>query len=1423
MTARWWGVPAAAVALLLGLVVVGPAAVRSVAFHRQAAVWVSRWVEAQLGRPTSVERVEVWADRVTLHRVRVAGLVRAEQVHVEWDLPSLVRERLAGRSGLWALRRVRLVAPFVVFVRGPQGRWNVEDLWRPAAVGPPAPAERLQAELQVEGGTAQVVDGLGGLRFSAREVRGRAWLADLPLIRLSAEAAVLPGTPARVWVSGWVDTQGAVADLAVRFAGARVTDWARFLAQDPRWRWEGGTVSGRLRLYGEARAPQLEGEVQLDGVAVWLPRERLRVRATGPVGVSGRWVSLRSVKAQVGSAVVDVSGEVRLAGEGAVELDARFRGADLAMVRRLVGAGLPVRGRVEGRVEVEGPLSAVRIRARLQAPMVRVGPETIQDATAQVDYGVGTVVIRSAAARLRGGTLRADAVASATPPRLVATAWLDRVDAAAASSWGLHLPLGGTLTGAVVVAGGSRDPAVGGVLRGARGELLAEPVDGWSAAFDYAGGTLKLYAARARSGGAEVHAWGEASGRSVHLDVAGRGVPVEQVVRRAGVHLPASGRLDVSGRVTGSLRAPQFSGRLWVGRGSVGTVRWDEAVLRLEASGSLLRVADLRWRDGPDTYQAAGWVSLRGSELDVRLQTPGARVERLLELGSVNLPVTGEVRGWVHVAGSLHDPVASGWFRLWGVQTPVIALSTAAGQFRWEGGVLSLEEAAVHSPAFDVRLQGAVSSTGHLQLWFSADPTRLEEVPQLRSAALRLSGQLAARGQVTGTVDAPVVEAQLSADRVQVNGETFHHVQGDVRWARGTLEARALRLHRGGASYSVEGRLSLSDDPMVDLVLEAKDADLLSLLAMVGVNLDADGRLSGRLALSGPLSRPRAELDVRLADGRLRGYRFPSASARAVLEDGRVVLQDVEVVASQGRLRAQGTVDLRGQTEVEVAGLGLEASAVSTLARLRTPLVGTLDFTVQLSGDLRDPTAGLALEVRGFGVAGAQVDRLTAHAIYRDGFLELEQLLLEEDGQRVRARGRLPLRLRQLEADPQGPVDFVASTDRADLGFLRLLPFVQEAEGPVEASLRVQGTVADPRMEGFVRADGGRLKLRGLDPALERIQLDVSFDHTRAALRQFRADLGGGAVEATGEARFEGLRLQGYRLQVSPRGTRVRVQPYLQAAVDGTAEVAGTATRARLAGRLVLSSGELVAATPPRGPNGAAPFPVDLDLELLAGEGLFVIAGPVRLQMGGALHVGGTVGQPALSGTVRGRGGEYRAFGTTFTVEEGVAVFQEFRGTQPVVSARATTRVGDVTVFVDLSGTPDQMQVRLRSDPELPHDRIVQLLAAQAGIQQALGGQVEAALRQQLTRFLLGEFEQRLRQLLGLQELRVEYDFEKPLRLRMGRFLLQDLYLTLTSVFDAETRFLWALEYRFARHYALAFSHDTAGVWMVLLRANFAW
>ncbi|MDR7594214.1 MAG: DUF748 domain-containing protein, partial [Armatimonadota bacterium] len=1140
---RLWGGLAAFLVALLALGVGGLAAVRSAAFERYGAEVVSRWLAEQLGRPVSLARVQVRAGQVTFYHVRVAGLLRADEVWVEWDPILMVRERLAGRSGVQAFRRVGLVRPVLVVVRGPQGRWNIEQLVRPPAHGA-APAERARAEVHVAGGSVQLLDlAAGGFRATMTGIEGSVRLVDLPLVRVRLAARVAPGVPGQVEVSGWVDGQQGMLDLALRFEGLATTAWANYLVADPRWRWEAGVLGGRARIYGSTRSPQVAADVRVEKAAVFLPQQRLKVRdIAGEVRVAGSWVTLRSVRLRVGSATVHVSGELRLAGGGAVDLDLRFRGADPFRWRRLVGAAFPVRGPVSGRARVEGPLAAVRVRAQLAAPRVLVGREPVQDVTAQVDYRPGTLSVASASGRLHGGRVRADAVVALDEPyRLVASARLEGVDGSMAGLLGVALPVQGPLTGAVVVAGPVRDPVVAGLLRGGPGQLFGQRVDSWTSAFEYGDGRLKLHAARARRAGAEVSAWGYVTQDALDLQVATAGLRLEDVGRAAGVAVPTSGTVDATGHLTGSPRAPRLSATARLQQGAVGPLRWDEAVLQVDASRDVLWVRDLRWQDRQDTYRAWGRVGLQDTSLRFQLHTPGARVERLLQLAEVSLPVSGELRGSVEGAGTVRAPVLQGALQLWDLRTPEVVFQRAGGRFQWQAGVLSVQEAELHSAAFDARLRGAVTASGDLRLSFSADAVRLEALRQLQNPILHLQGAVRVRGEVTGRSHEPVVRAEVTGTRLRVNGEVFDGVEGVVRWASGTLEAAPLRLRRRLATYVLEGRLQLADDPVADLALDVRNADLLTLLGVAGVSADADGRLSGRLVLSGPLSRPRAELDVQLAGGAFRGYRFSEGAGRLVLEDGRVSLEDVELVAGRGRLRAEGYVSLRGPSEVEVAGLGLEAAAVSTLARLRTPLVGTVDFTLQLSGTLESPTAGLALEARDVGAAGAQADRLTAQAIYRDGFLELEQLLLEEDGQRVRARGRLPLRLRELAADPQGPVDFVASTERADLGILRLLPFVESADGPLEASLRITGTVSSPQLEGFVRARGGRVKVAGVNPALEDLQVDIGFDHAAATLRQLRAGMGGGVVEATGDAGFEGLRLQRYRLTASAQSARVEI------------------------------------------------------------------------------------------------------------------------------------------------------------------------------------------------------------------------------------------------------------------------------------------
>jgi len=61
---------------------------------------------------------------------------------------------------------------------------------------------------------------------------------------------------------------------------------------------------------------------------------------------------------------------------------------------------------------------------------------------------------------------------------------------------------------------------------------------------------------------------------------------------------------------------------------------------------------------------------------------------------------------------------------------------------------------------------------------------------------------------------------------------------------------------------------------------------------------------------------------------------------------------------------------------------------------------------------------------------------------------------------------------------------------------------------------------------------------------------------------------------------------------------------------------------------------------------------------------------------------------------------------------------------------------------------------------------------------------------------------------LGLSEFTIQYDFSRPLQLRIGRLIVRDLYLRLTTIFEQPTRFVAALEWRFYRNVMLTLSAD---------------
>jgi translocation and assembly module TamB len=232
--------------------------------------------------------------------------------------------------------------------------------------------------------------------------------------------------------------------------------------------------------------------------------------------------------------------------------------------------------------------------------------------------------------------------------------------------------------------------------------------------------------------------------------------------------------------------------------------------------------------------------------------------------------------------------------------------------------------------------------------------------------------------------------------------------------------------------------------------------------------------------------------------------------------------------------------------------------------------------------------------------------------------------------------------------------------------------------------------------------------------------------------------------------------------------------------VDGALTLSGPAGRPTLAGQATLSEGVVAPAVPAIAAGGTGPAAgqsLGLDVALQAGHNTALSVGAIKAQIQGAMHVGGTFAHPLLAGRVTSPEGEVAFLGSTFRLIDGEAVFSESLGLEPQISARAQQVYGDTIVFLDVRGPATHPDLTFTSNPPLPQEDIVTLVARNAGFL----GDPQAVLGQGVGRYLLGS----VRDFLHLNEFSVTYSQQSPLTLRIGKYLLQNVYLTLSEVWSS--------------------------------------
>lgn len=1334
---------------------------------------------------------------VTLHELRIAeqgGFVHgvafsADEIRLSFDW----RLGLTLHPDIVAMiTRADLARPRLTLSRTADGIWNIDDLLAPGR--PPATA-RFRGRILVQHGIGIFRDAFGvatPFATAFERINGEVGFRGRNQITLALAGGTADGEDARL--TGFYRTDGGPSEFDITAANGSAAHWGGYFVRVAGLEWERGRFGGRVHL---ALVPT-PGNLGLEFLATlrlhdtdlqYRPAHLALRHASGPLTVDGRHVESTGVVVRANGSPLVLDGSLVFAGGPWIEIGLKSPDLDLATVQALFfpRAAVALTGKAGATLQVVGPMAALDVDGEIAGAHGRLNGQAFDDLHATMQYAAGTLTLADLRSSVAGGRLAGTFVldvATGTPSYLFSGTTHD-VDVTALASIGVTGLNGvhGRITGHMAGVGtGTRVQVLGDVTMGP-GSVRGLAFDQAHAIFWHdSNGNVDVDYLRGQIGGATVYSSGRiGADGALNLDVLAHDLSLADVGTRAGLESggPAvlDGRADLVGRATGTTAAPVFSGTVAATHGRVGPVAFAEAQGNITVSPTGLTTPHLALQNGMARYGVSGGLAFHPpGAAALRIEAEDVDAQWLTGALSSAPAMTGILDGALTIDGPLSRPSIGGDVVLNHGSIGGHRVDHAAVRLAPDSGRIRIADAQVRVNGSRLGAAGTIDPAGPVDLRLSAENIHLTDVTTALGLRLPVEGIFALSGEVHGTIRNPAVSGQLSAPEFVVGGQKFS-ASGAFEYEGGVLRLSELQATQGASRYRLSGEIRPGALPTAGLILDVDHGRVATVLDAAGIKPPAplDGAIEGRIELSGPLDDPSARLSLTLRDAVFGAYAIGDGVADLTLTHQAIDIDRFEIHPAQGQVAAKGRVDLRGPSSVEVSAQNLNPDFLRPFFALDRPFEGRLNFTLQFTGPISNPKAGISLEAADAGVSGVLADRITALAFYSAGTLTIEQGMISKGPHKIVVLGTLPVDPSTFLLEAHAPLQLQLRLQDADLSFLTLVaPKITDASGTVAGEINVGGTIAAPQMAGYLRSTGGRLHYAPLRTPLEDLSIDLTFSQDQVEVHDLSAAVGQGRIAADGVVGITNFRPDNIRVALRAEHATLDLANLYTGQVDADLKITGTASRPTLSGRATLSNGVL-------SPGGGATVSeiggtpnLALDVTVEAGKDAAFTLGAIRAQVEGTVHVGGTLGDPRLSGRVTSPEGEVAFLGSTFRLTGGEAVFAESLGVEPQVSARAQQVYGDTIVFLDVNGPATHPDLTLTSNPPLPREEIVTLVARNSGIV----GAPEAVLGQGLGRYLLGS----VREALHLNEFTIAYSRESPVTLRIGKFLVQNVYLTLSEV-----------------------------------------
>ncbi len=1292
---------------------------------------------------------EISADGITIYTKNGEVLATAKNVEVAFSLLDIIRDK----SVIQAIDKVIVNDSEVNIVQQKDGRWNYMDLLS----GEQNASNEFKGKVELKNATANL--SAEGKEATLEDINGTLDFVSQPSIALNISLKHKGGS---LITSGTIG--GEHQALSIKAEDFNLENYLEFLPEKMAIKVLKGNlkkfdvtmlkVNGEYEFNGETVVTGVSVEAQgtiidkIDGLILFNEKE-IRVFSRGKIAEQP--IVLR------GTTNLDVV-------EPVLNLQVSSKGFDASKVL----ASFPLKGAIAFKANITGKMSEPIISGEFNVAEGTLYDYDIHNVKAQLKFVNNMVLVDHFTASILGGTVDAHGQINTITEEYNLQAKADNISL---TSLGDYIPqISGNAKADVAIVGKGLDlnhmTAVYGNAGIVNGTYQGIAFANMDTSFYKQGEDITVDYLTIGLPQGKITADGSINGNQLAINFYGSAVGLEQLAS-IDQNLILSGFADFSGQVTGTTNQPQVKSNFSAINGSAFYQPFKVAQGSLSADKNQVNIEKLDLLDGVSKHEISGTIGLTADKsLNIKVSSRQARAENIVKLLLPGEALTGNVDNDVVLTGTLDNINADGQISFNQGSFRGILLTKAQGKYQRKNGQTEIKDFSVSSPSLNVKLKGVLTANEDLDFDIVADDI---DVQKLRlQLPYPVSGQAKFIGKLQGNVDAPKFNGQLTADSVAFNGRNLEKVDGKINYGNDVVDLTSFSFNQEKSSFSLSANANIKTK-QIQGNLDVKDGQLASILKILNVDQNwIDGTLNGNIHLEGTTDNPKVRLLGNLKEGSLKKYKLDNVDLDVSLDDKVVTITRFNAVQGNGRLVAQGKMDLAGELNVEVAGQNIEAGLLTNLADLDVDTKGVLNFGSQITGMLDNPKADVSIDIQGGGVGTATFDSLYGMFILQDGIINVQQILLNKGQYKASAYGIVPLAAivkgEREHADVKNQMDLKVSLDQADLSILPLLTKqVDWAIGPTKGGITISGTLDNPLLNGAVTVTNGAVKFKQLAKPVQKMALDIEFLNDKIDLKTFEGVMGNGSYKISGTSRITAQGLVDYNFALNLDKLDI-VNKYYTGPLEGMFTLIDDNGVPKIAGNLNFENCTvdipMIAASETEMPH------IRLDVDVNVGKKVRLYNSFLYdIWLEGHANFTGSTLHPRTSGEIHSTRGTISYLKTSFKVREANAYFNQVGSLFPSLHVEADTRLEKTKVYLNVNGPVEAMNFKLTSDPEMNEQEILSLLTLRSHYNSKDNNDSSMG-RDELTSMLniglqmsfLSEIESILRQAIGVDEFNVVRD-----------------------------------------------------------------